>query len=240
MMKIINKRGGTKAHHQDNVVYTINPYNGCYHQCIYCYSTQSKMWTARSKKWGLENTSKAKAKKDIIERFKTDMEYLSNQNLPTSEKVIQIGNMADCYQPLEKDLKITRELLEILTNYQEWEVHVITKSDLILRDIDLLKKIPKAIAEITITTLTHDKVFEPNAPPTTRRFEIIKELSKNNIYVKVVLMPILNDNTYNFTDVNKITQIAKQNGAKDILPLPLNKAYKELSLQDLVKKYNIK
>jgi len=89
-------------------------------------------------------------------------------------------------------------------------VHLVTKSDLILRDIDVIKTIPKFEAEITITTLTHDSYFEPNAISTQKRLEVIKELSDAGIFVRTMIMPVLRG----YTDIKAIESKSEQYGAK--------------------------
>ena len=232
MTAVIRKRKGD--YHPDHINYTVNPYTGCCHGCVYCYSTKSKCWTSRAKKWN-KNPEQPTPKENVLTKFIKDMESL--KDIPLNEKILQIGNFADVYQPIEKEFKITRSMLILLlTEHPEWEVHIMTKSDLILRDIDILKRMKNIQVEITITTLTHDKQFEPNVSSSEMRLKTVKELSDNGIFVRVIIVPVLKG----YTDVEAIKKISTQNGAKDFIVDSLHESsYKDLTLEKLEQKYGI-
>jgi len=97
-------------------------------------------------------------------------------------------------------------------------VHLETKSPLILNDIDIIKQIPNFQAEITITTLRYDNYFEPRTPSTQERLDLIKTLADNNIFVRVMIMPVLG----RYTDINAIIQKAFEYGAIDFKIKDLN------------------
>lgn len=188
--------------------YTMNIYKGCCHGCIYCDS--------RSSCYCIENFDEVRIKEnslDIIER-----ELLRKRN----KGVIGTGSMSDPYNPFEKKLNLTREALKILDK-NEFGVSIATKSNLILRDIDILKKInshSEVCTKITITTFDDElgKIIEPHVPKTSERFKVIEELSKNGIYTGILLMPILpfiNDSEENIIN---IIEMAKECGAKFIYP----------------------
>ncbi len=129
--------------------------------------------------------------------------------------------MNDPYMPVEKEMELTRKALELIAKYH-FPVHLITKSDLVVRDIDLLKKISKVYTAISFTITTADdnlaKIIEPNAPLPSQRYEALRILSGNGIYCGITLMPVLpfiNDTENNISEL--ILQ-AKENGAKYIIP----------------------
>jgi len=213
MTRILRKQ---KKVDEFNFPYTLpSPYTGCVFGCLYCYSIKSDIWSARLKHWGIKPNT-AKPKKNVVTNLKKDLEEL--QGIPAQQKEVQIGNFFDPYPPIEKNLQITRKCLEVFKEFPDWKVHLETKSSLILRDIDVMKDIQSFEAEITITTLTHDKHFEPYAESTQKRLEVIKELADKNIFTRVMIMPVLGK----YTDINKILNIAIEYGAKDFKIKDLN------------------
>ena len=115
--------------------------------------------------------------------------------------------MNDPYQPLEATKELTRKALEIIAEFQ-FPVHIITKSDLVLRDIDLLKQINKIYTTVSFSISTADddlaKIIEPDSAPVSNRLKVIQELGKNGIQAGIVMMPILpflEDNVENITNI---------------------------------------
>ena len=155
-----------------------------------------------------------------LDELEYDLEHIKPNGKWTKE--IQIGNNYEPYPPIEEKHEITKQVLELFTKYPDWKVHLETKNNLILRDIDIIKQIPKFEAEITITTLTHDNHFEPPPTPTTQqRLDLIKELSDNDIFTRVMIMPILQGKK-NYTDIPQIKKVCKQYGTKDFKAKQLN------------------
>ena len=169
----------------------INIYRGCTHGCIYCDS--------RSLCYNMSH-----AFEDI--EVKINAPHLLEQKLMSKRKKCMIGTgaMCDPYMPIEKELKLTRNCLEIVDKYG-FGAAVQTKSDLILRDIELLSAInenTKAVVQMTMTTYDEDlcKIIEPNVCSTYRRFEVLSEMKKRGIPTVVWLSPFLpyiNDNEKN-------------------------------------------
>jgi DNA repair photolyase len=187
--------------------YNMNLYRGCQHGCIYCDS--------RSSCYGIENFEEIQYKENALELLKKELKGKRVKG------TIGTGSMHDPYMPIEKELQLTRSALEIIKRHQ-FPVHVLTKSTLVLRDIDLLKEISKVYAAISITITTADdklaSIIEPYAPKPSERFAAIKELSDHGLYTGILLMPILpfiNDNEENIRD---IVYKAKEAGARYILP----------------------
>lgn len=160
----------------------MNLYRGCQHGCIYCDS--------RSKCYQFDHDFE-----DI--EVKSNAIVLLEETLKHKRKkcMIGTGSMCDPYMPLEQEVQLTRKSLEIIERY-EFGVTLITKSDLVLRDLDLLKKInqkTKAVVQITLTTYDDElcKKLEPAVCTTKRRFEVLKILQENNIPTVVWFDPIL-------------------------------------------------
>ena len=175
----------------------MNIYRGCEHGCIYCDS--------RSRCYNMNH-----AFEDI--EVKINAPELLEKALKHKRKrcMIGTGSMSDPYMPLEKELKLTRKCLEIIDKYN-FGFTLITKSDLVLRDLDLLKKInekTKCVVQMTITTFDDElcRIIEPNVCVTSRRIEVLKILHENNIPTIVWMTPILpfiNDNEENIMNILK-------------------------------------
>lgn len=172
-----------------------NLYRGCSHGCIYCDS--------RSECYNMNHEFEDIAIKE------NGLSLLKKELLKKKEKtMIGIGAMSDPYIPLEKKLKYTQKAIQIINRYN-FGFTLITKSDLILRDINLLKEINeknKAVIQITMTTFDDKltKIIEPNAPSTKKRFKVLKKLNNENIPTIVWLCPILpfiNDNEENINGI---------------------------------------
>ena len=175
--------------------YGMNIYRGCTHGCIYCDS--------RSKCYGFTHPFE-----DI--EVKQNAPELLEKTLKSKRKKCMIGTgaMSDPYMHCEKELELTRRSLEIISK-NGFGVTVQTKSDLILRDIDLLSEInhsAKCVVQITLTTYDDElcRILEPNVCNTKRRIEVLEELHKNGIPTIVWLTPILpfiNDTEDNITAI---------------------------------------
>ena len=184
----------------------MNIYRGCEHGCIYCDS--------RSRCYNMNH-----AFEDI--EVKINAPELLEQALKHKRKrcMIGTGSMSDPYMPLEKELKLTRKCLEIIDKYN-FGFTLITKSDLVLRDLDLLKKInekTKCVVQMTITTFDDElcRIIEPNVCVTSRRIEVLKILHENNIPTIVWMTPILpfiNDNEENVMNILKACKKANVYG----------------------------
>jgi DNA repair photolyase len=188
--------------------YNMNIYKGCCHGCIYCDS--------RSECYRVDNFDKVRAKENAI--------YIIDRELKSKIKtgVVGTGAMSDPYNPFEKDLKLTRTALELIYKHG-FGAAIATKSDLVTRDIDVLKSINEhspVCIKLTITTYADDlcRVIEPNVSPSAARFDTLAKLSENGLFCGVLLMPILpfiNDTEENITSIIKA---AAQAGAKFVYP----------------------
>ncbi len=160
----------------------INVYRGCTHGCIYCDS--------RSSCYGIDHEFTDVAVKE-------NAPQLLEAALRSKRRRCMIGTgaMSDPYMPLEKELRITRRCLELIRQY-DFGAAVQTKSDLVMRDIDLLQEInhsTKAVVQMTLTTADDDlcRILEPNVCVTSRRFEVLCEMKKAGIPTVMWMCPIL-------------------------------------------------
>ena len=184
--------------------WAINPYVGCSHGCIYCYARFMKRFTKHTEKWGdfvdvKVNMPEVLSKEIRKERYK-------NGN-------IYIGTVTDPYQPLEEKYEITRKVLEILSKYP-YPVSILTKSDLVLRDIDILKRFKNVDVNITLNTLDEDwkNLVEPNSPPIENRILTISKLKEENIKVYAMMGPFWPF----FSDAEELVKTFKVLGIEEI------------------------
>jgi DNA repair photolyase len=161
--------------------YCINPYSGCAHACIYCYATFMKKFTGHLEPWGSFVDVKINAP-----------EVLRKQLKKAATGEIILSSVTDPYQPVEAKYMITRKCLEALLPHK-FPVDILTKSPLVLRDIDIISKLKNAEVGLTITTDDDNirKIFEPCAPPVHERIETLKNLHKAGIKTYVFIGPVL-------------------------------------------------
>lgn len=199
----------TKVNYGDSwygVDYSMNLYRGCSHGCIYCDS--------RSNCYHIDNFDIPKGKENALAILENELSKKKDHG------VVGIGSMSDTYNPLEKQYEQTRGALKLLSKYN-FGVSIDTKSDLILRDLDLLKEINlknNVIIKFTITTPNDElsKVIEPHVCVSSKRLEAIKILSDNGIFTGIMMNPILPFIADNEESIKKIVKLAHENGAKFI------------------------
>ncbi len=168
--------------------YSFNPYRGCEHGCIYCYARPSHEFLGFSS--GLDFETKIMVKKDAASLLEKEL----NKRNYIPDVILFSGN-TDCYQPVERSLKITRKALKVCLDYGN-PVSIITKNSLVLRDLDILKEMSKknlVSLMITITSLDNSLVrkMEPRCSSPEKRLEIVKILAKNEITVGVNIAPVI-------------------------------------------------
>ena len=189
---------------------SINPYRGCEHGCVYCFARPSHAYLGLSP--GLDFETKLFYKPDAPELLKVE---LSAKNYRTAP--IALGINTDAYQPVERQLRLTRRLLEVL-NETHHPVSIVTKSSLIERDLDLLTSLARdnlIHVCLSITTLNPDlaRRLEPRAAAPKRRLQTLATLADAGIPVSVLvapLIPMLND-----SELEKILQLSRDSGAVD-------------------------
>ncbi|NPA40112.1 MAG: radical SAM protein [Thermodesulfobacteria bacterium] len=152
--------------------YSLNPYTGCGHRCLYCYATAF-----------IKNFYSPRPKKNFIKKVKSEL-----QKIPPGS-LISLSNSSDPYQPLEKTYFHTRNFLELLES-KNFKLLIITKSDLVLRDLPILKNL-NCVVSITITTKKYFRILEPGAPSYEKRLYAIKTLSKAGILVTARIDPVI-------------------------------------------------
>ncbi len=168
--------------------YSINPYRGCEHGCIYCYARPSHEFLGFSS--GLDFETKIMVKQDAPELLR---ETFTKRNW--EPQVVAMSGNTDCYQPVERKLKLTRRCLEVFLEFRN-PVGIVTKNFLITRDVDLLAELAKlelVSAAISITSLSQDltKKMEPRTSSPAKKLETIEILAKNSIPVGVLVAPVI-------------------------------------------------
>ena len=159
---------------------TFNPYTGCDHLCVYCYANSY-----------IPDFTHCRPKKDLLKDLQREAAKLKGET-------ISISNSSDPYPRKEADIGLTRKCLKILSQ-SNCRLQILTKSNLVLRDVDLLSEIRATVA-VTITTDEDDKarLIEPNAPSPTERLKTVEKLISNGIAVSVRIDPVIpfvNDNS---------------------------------------------
>lgn len=152
---------------------TFNPYNGCEHACVYCYASSY-----------IPSFYQCRPKKEVLDRLKREAKRLKGE-------IVSISNSSDPYSSTEATTGLTRRCLEILVK-SNCRIQIITKSNLVARDHDLLSKAQSTVA-LTITTLDANvaKLLEPHAPPPVERLGAAEELIRRSIPVSVRIDPII-------------------------------------------------
>jgi len=170
------------------MMYSMNPYQGCEHGCVYCYARNNHEFWGFSA--GLDFERRILIKKDAPKL----LESLLKKKSWKAQTIVMSGN-TDCYQPAEKQFEITRQCLEVFLKYKH-PVGIITKNALILRDLEVLKKLSKdnlVGVNMSITSLSEEtrRILEPRTATIKKRLKAVKILSDKGIPVNVMLAPII-------------------------------------------------
>lgn len=168
--------------------YSMNPYQGCEHGCIYCYARVTHEYLGFSA--GLDFESKIMVKMNVVELLEKALSRKSYVPKP-----IMLSGNTDCYQPMEREQKLTRRILQTLLKHKH-PVSIITKNALILRDLDLLEEMASQNllhVSISITSLNEElrMLMEPRTATYKRRVGLVKELSSARIPVNVMMAPLI-------------------------------------------------
>ncbi|MFN3405444.1 MAG: PA0069 family radical SAM protein [Cytophagaceae bacterium] len=202
--KVVNKVDSPDV----GMYYSINPYQGCEHGCIYCYARNSHQYYGYSAGLDFERNIIIKVNAPgLLEEFFDNPKYV-----PTP---IGLSGNTDCYQPIEKKKEITRRLLEVMLKFKN-PVGIITKNSLILRDLDILQEMTKdnlVHVNISITSLNEDlrQKLEPRTSTAKNRMQTVKLLSDKGIPVNVMVAPVIP--SLNNTEIPEIIKMAADNGA---------------------------
>ena len=199
---------------------SINPYRGCEHGCVYCFARPTHAFLGLSP--GLDFESRILFKPEAARLLEKELRRPSYKC-----SVIAMGTNTDPYQPTEKSLRITRSILEVLSAFNQ-PVGIVTKSALVLRDLDILAPMAeRGLAQVCVSVTTLDRTLanklEPRAATPGRRIETIGTLAAAGVPTGVMaapMIPALNDH-----EMEKILQTARQAGAQIasyiLLRLPL-------------------
>ncbi len=190
------------------MLYSMNPYQGCEHGCIYCYARNTHEYWGYSA--GLDFEQKILVKKDAPKLLEEKL-----QSKSWTAKTIVLSGNTDCYQPAEKQFKITRACLELFLKYRH-PVGIITKNALVLRDLEILKKLAEYNligVNVSVTTLLEEtrRVLEPRTATIKKRLETIRILSENQIPVNAMLAPIIPG--INSHEIMNLARAVSENGA---------------------------
>jgi len=207
---------------------SINPYRGCEHGCVYCYARPTHCYLGHSA--GLDFETKLYAKTNAAKLLEHELAH------PRYEpKVIALGTNTDPYQPIEREHGITRSILEVLERTSH-PVGIVTKSALILRDIDILERMAaRGLAKVVLSVTTLDRrvarTMEPRAATPERRLDAIARLSEAGIPAGVMAAPIIPG--LNDPEIESILEAAHAAGAREAgyvllrLPLELKEIFRE-------------
>lgn len=221
---VLNKTKKRDAWFLDD--YTINPYSGCSFNCLYCY--------IRGSKYGLHMEEKLVVKDNAIEVLEKQLQSRAKKN---QFGIIVLASATEPYLQFEKELGLTRKILELILKYR-FPVHIITKSDLVARDFDLLKEIDKTAilppdledalphkALITFSFSTIDdavgKMFEPGATAPSVRLETLKKAVNEGFLTGVSMMPLLPEITDTNDELSNLFIAFKKAGAHYVMPASL-------------------
>src|SRR5262245_39650954 len=207
---------------------SINPYRGCEHGCIYCFARPTHCYLGHSA--GLDFETKLYAKVNAADILERELAHPSYQ-----PKFIALGAVTDPYQPIEREHKITRGILEVLdrTNHP---VGIVTKSALVVRDVDILARMAsRGLVKVAISVTTLDRriarKMEPRAATPPKRLEAIGALAGAGVPVAVMTAPIVP--AVNDSEIERILAAARQAGATEAgyvllrLPYELKELFRE-------------
>jgi DNA repair photolyase len=161
--------------------YAMNAYVGCVHSCIYCYARFMKRFTGHREAWG-----------EFVDVKINAVELLAREVRKKKKGTVWISGVCDAYQPVEQRYRLTGRCLEILVE-NAWPVRIQTKSPLVLRDLEVLKRATDAEVGFTITTADERmrRIFEPGAPPIAERIKALGILHAEGIETFVMVAPMI-------------------------------------------------
>jgi DNA repair photolyase len=217
---------------------SINPYRGCEHGCVYCFARPTHAYLGLSP--GLDFESKLFVKPDAAELL--EKELASPNYRP---KVMAIGTNTDPYQPIERRYQVMRRILEVLDKAGH-PVGIVTKSALVLRDLDILARMAErnlAKVALSVTTLDSElaRKMEPRASTPARRLEALRRLSQAGIPTTVMVAPIIP--ALNDSEIERILDAAAAAGVKEAgyvllrLPLEVRDLFREWLLANYPDRY---
>jgi DNA repair photolyase len=198
--------------------WTINPYRGCEFACKYCYARYTHEFMEMRD--GVDFERKIYVKQQAAWLLRQDLKKVKRG------EEIAIGTATDPYQPAEKRFEVTRSILEEFALHGGFEIGIVTKSDLVLRDIDVLRRVSEQnqlFVNLTITTLDTNlaRILEPRAPRPDLRLKAVKELNLAGVRAGVICAPVVPGITDSAAALDALVKAAKEAGAKYIYANPL-------------------
>jgi DNA repair photolyase len=198
--------------------WTINPYRGCEFACKYCYARYTHEFMEMRD--GVDFEQKIYVKQHAADLLRQELRQVK----PGQE--IAIGTATDPYQPAERRYEVTRAILEELSRHEGLELGIVTKSDLVLRDVDVLRQVARRnrlSVSLTITTLKVDlaRILEPRAPRPDLRLEAMRQLNQAGINAGVICAPVLPGITDSPRDLEALVRATVEAGGKHIFANPL-------------------
>ena len=187
-----------------DIDYALNPYIGCYHACVYCYAREFVSMKRIARYWGeivVVKTNIADVLRDEVGRYKRG--------------IVGIGTITDAYQPVESEFQITRQCVETLLS-AGFAITIQTKSDLILRDLDVLMSRPSIVdVGFTITTLDSSiaRLIEPRAPSPQKRVAALERIASAGIKTWVFLGPIIPGYNDDLKSISEVIEVAAATGS---------------------------
>lgn len=197
--------------------WAINPYRGCEFACKYCYARYTHEF--------MEMTDEDFERKIFVKQHAANLLRQELRKVKTGEE-IAIGTATDPYQPAERRYQITRAILEEFARHRGFEIGIVTKSNLVLRDAELLREIARhnrVFVNVTITTVDTElaRILEPRAPRPDLRLEAVRQLNLAGVAAGVICAPVLPGITDNPRDLEALVEAAARAGAKSIFANPL-------------------
>ena len=198
--------------------WTINPYRGCEFGCQYCYARYTHEFMEMRD--GAEFEQKIYVKQHTADLLRRELRKVK------PGEAIALGTATDPYQPAERRYEVTRGILEEFTRHRGFELGIVSKSNLVVRDVNLLRAVAQNNAlsiHVTVTTLNVDlaRILEPRAPRPDLRMEAVRELSAAGLTVGVSCSPVLPGITDSPADLEAVVRAAAAAGARHIFAGPL-------------------
>ena len=198
--------------------WTINPYRGCEFACKYCYARYTHEFMEMRD--GIDFERKIYVKQHAAEMLRRELRQVK------PEQGIAIGTATDPYQPAEKKYEVTRAILEEMSRHRGLEIGIVSKSTLVLRDIDVLRQVAqhnRLFVNLTITTLDANlaRILEPRAPRPDLRLDAVRKLNESGVDAGVICAPVLPEITDNPAELEKLVRATAEAGGKYVYANPL-------------------
>jgi len=198
--------------------WTVNPYRGCEFACKYCYARYTHEFMELRDPLAFEQ--KIYVKQNVAGQLRRDLKKVKKTEM------IAIGTATDPYQPAERRYEMTRSILEEFAEHEGYDIGIVTKSNLVVRDADVLRRIgerSKIYVNVTITTLDYRlaHLLEPRAPRPDLRLEAVRTLNEAGVPAGVICAPVLPGITDGIRELDALVKAAKEHEAQYIYANPL-------------------